>query len=91
MDVVGAGRVGVLQFGQLRGVLAAQGAFDPAEPLDLLAQFVDDQIVPFEVAGKRSAKLIRGAQLQVYEGAGHGITDTEKERLCRDLLDVVLN
>ncbi|MET8249221.1 alpha/beta hydrolase [Streptomyces sp. NPDC005202] len=49
----------------------------------------DDQIVPFEVGGKRSAQMIQGAQLKVYEGAAHGITDTEKERLSRDLLDFV--
>ena len=31
----------------------------------------DDQIVPFEVGGKRSAELIDGAVLKVYEGSGH--------------------
>ena len=28
----------------------------------------DDQIVPFEVGGKRSAELVAGAELKVYEG-----------------------
>ena len=49
----------------------------------------DDQVVPFEVGGKASADLIDGAELKVYEGAPHGITDTHKERLGRDLLEFV--
>lgn len=46
----------------------------------------DDQIVPFEVGGKRSAELIADAQLLVYPGAGHALPDTEKQRLSEDLL-----
>ena len=46
----------------------------------------DDQIVPFEVGGKRSAELIAGAELTVYEGAAHALPDTERERLHADLL-----
>lgn len=49
----------------------------------------DDQIVPFEVGGKRSAALIDGARLLVYEGAPHGLPDTHKERLSQDILDFV--
>lgn len=49
----------------------------------------DDQIVPFEVGGARSAELIAGAQLKVYEGAGHALPDTEKQRLSEDLLAFV--
>lgn len=49
----------------------------------------DDQIVPFEVGGKRSAAMVKGAQLKVYEGSAHGITDTEKDRLSQDLLDFI--
>lgn len=47
----------------------------------------DDQVVPFEVGGKRSAERIPKAELKVYEGAPHGITDTHKDRLNRDLLE----
>ncbi|MEU4420158.1 alpha/beta hydrolase [Actinoplanes sp. NPDC024001] len=47
----------------------------------------DDQVVPFEVGGKASAERIKGARLIVYPGAPHGITDTHKEQLGRDLLD----
>jgi non-heme chloroperoxidase len=36
----------------------------------------DDQIVPFPASGERSARLIRRAELTVYAGAPHGITDT---------------
>ncbi|MDH2413903.1 alpha/beta hydrolase [Nocardioides sp. CER19] len=46
----------------------------------------DDQIVPFEVGGKRSAELVRGAVLTVYEGSGHALPDTDRDRLHADLL-----
>ncbi len=49
----------------------------------------DDQIVPFAVGGARSAALIDGARLLVYEGAPHGLPDTHKERLSQDILDFV--
>ncbi len=46
----------------------------------------DDQVVPFSVGGEASAALIDGAELKVYPGAPHGITDTHKEQLGTDLL-----
>jgi non-heme chloroperoxidase len=46
----------------------------------------DDQVVPFEVGGKASAALIEGAELVVYAGAPHGVTDTHKDQLSADLL-----
>lgn len=46
----------------------------------------DDQIVPFEVGGKRSADVIAGATLTVYEGGAHGLPDTDRDRLHADLL-----
>jgi non-heme chloroperoxidase len=49
----------------------------------------DDQVVPFEVGGKASAGMIAGADLEVYAGAPHGITDTHKERLGDDLLEFI--
>jgi non-heme chloroperoxidase len=49
----------------------------------------DDQIVPIDLSGKASAALIRNAELIVYPGAPHGITDTHKDRLNQDLLDFV--
>jgi non-heme chloroperoxidase len=49
----------------------------------------DDQVVPFAVRGQASAALIEGARLISYPGAPHGITDTHKEQLGRDLLAFV--
>jgi non-heme chloroperoxidase len=46
----------------------------------------DDQIVPIVASAKKSAKLIKGAQLKVYEGAPHGLTSTMKDRFHDDLL-----
>jgi non-heme chloroperoxidase len=46
----------------------------------------DDQIVPIDAAGKASAKLLRRAELIVYPGAPHGLTDTHKDKLNADLL-----
>ncbi|MCZ7420047.1 alpha/beta hydrolase [Verrucosispora sp. WMMA2121] len=46
----------------------------------------DDQVVPFDVGGKASAALVKDAELIVYAGAPHGITDTHKEQLGQDLL-----
>jgi non-heme chloroperoxidase len=49
----------------------------------------DDQIVPFGVGGKRSAELITGAVLTVYEGSGHALPDTDRDRLHADLLEFI--
>jgi non-heme chloroperoxidase len=46
----------------------------------------DDRIVPIDAAGRASAKLVRNANLIVYPGAPHGITDTHKAQLNADLL-----
>lgn len=47
----------------------------------------DDQIVPLDISGKASAAQIKGAELIVYPGAPHGLTDTHKDRFNQDLLD----
>jgi non-heme chloroperoxidase len=49
----------------------------------------DDQIVPVEVGGKRSAALIEGAILHVYEGSSHALPDTDRDRLHADLLEFI--
>src|SRR5690606_10537118 len=49
----------------------------------------DDQIVPLDISGKASAGRIKGAQLIVYPGAPHGLTDTHKDRFNQDLLDFI--
>lgn len=46
----------------------------------------DDQIVPIDAAGRASAKLVKGARLEVYSGAPHGLTNTHADRLNKDLL-----
>jgi non-heme chloroperoxidase len=46
----------------------------------------DDQIVPIAAAGLKSAKIVRDAELHVYEGAPHGLPTTHKDRLNADLL-----
>jgi non-heme chloroperoxidase len=49
----------------------------------------NDQIVPLEVAGLRSAQLIDGAVLKVYQGRPHGLPDTDRDRLHADLLEFI--
>jgi len=46
----------------------------------------DDQIVPIVAAGLKSAKIVKGATLKIYEGAPHGMCTTLKDRVNADLL-----
>jgi non-heme chloroperoxidase len=46
----------------------------------------DDQVVPVDVGGRASAKIVKHATLKFYPGAPHGLTDTHKEQLNADLL-----
>ena len=46
----------------------------------------DDQIVPITVGGLRSSKMIKGATLEVYKGAPHGLMTTHKQQFNSDLL-----
>jgi non-heme chloroperoxidase len=46
----------------------------------------DDQIVPINVGGLRSSKMIKGATLTVYKGAPHGLMTTHKDQFNTDLL-----
>jgi non-heme chloroperoxidase len=45
-----------------------------------------DVSAPLEVTGRPTASLIRGARLEVYGGAPHGLFVSHMERLTRDLL-----
>jgi non-heme chloroperoxidase len=49
----------------------------------------DDQVVPIDATGRRSARIIPDATLKVYEGGSHGIAlvPGDKEKFNRDLLD----
>ena len=47
----------------------------------------DDQIVPINDSGKKSAKLIKGAKAIFHPGLPHGLTATHADRVNADLLD----
>ena len=47
----------------------------------------DEQIVPIGASALLSAKIVKDATLKIYEGAGHGLTITLKDRLNADLLE----
>jgi non-heme chloroperoxidase len=49
----------------------------------------DDQIVPIAAAGLLSAKLVKGARLEIVKGAPHGMCTTEKDRVNAELLSFV--
>jgi non-heme chloroperoxidase len=49
----------------------------------------DDQIVPIDAAARQSVKLVKSAELKVYEGAPHGLTSTLKDRVNADLFDFI--
>ncbi|MEN8643042.1 alpha/beta fold hydrolase [Pseudomonas sichuanensis] len=49
----------------------------------------DDQIVPFENAGVRSAQLLRNGELKLYQGYPHGMPTTHAETINADLLAFV--
>jgi non-heme chloroperoxidase len=46
----------------------------------------DDQIVPINISGLRTAKMIKDATLKVYKGAPHGLMNTNREQFNADLL-----
>ncbi len=46
----------------------------------------DDQIVPIGDSALLSSKIVKGARLQIYPGAPHGLTFTHKEQFNADLL-----
>ncbi len=47
----------------------------------------DDQIVPIGASAMLSSKLIKGAELKIYEGGPHGLPSTMKDKLNGDLLE----
>jgi non-heme chloroperoxidase len=50
----------------------------------------DDQIVPIVASALASSKLVKNSTLKIYEGGDHGLTDTHKDQLNRDLLAFLL-
>jgi non-heme chloroperoxidase len=49
----------------------------------------DDQIVPIDDAGRKSAKLVKNSELKVYKGAPHGMCSTHKDQVNEDLLKFI--
>jgi non-heme chloroperoxidase len=49
----------------------------------------DDQIVPIGASALLSSRLVKNAELKIYQGAPHGLCTTEKDRVNADLLDFV--
>ena len=52
----------------------------------LIIHGTDDQVVPIEVGGRTSAKLIPHAKFIEYHDAPHGLTDTHRDKVNADLL-----
>ncbi len=50
-----------------------------------------DASAPLELTGRRTAQLIPGSRLEVYEGAPHGLFVTHLDRVNADLLAFVRN
>ena len=46
----------------------------------------DDQIVPIGASALSTVKIVKHAELKVYEGAPHGLTQTHHDRFNADLL-----
>ncbi|MDR3647133.1 MAG: alpha/beta hydrolase [Candidatus Babeliales bacterium] len=55
----------------------------------LIIQGDDDQIVPINISGLISAKLIKNAELKIYQGAPHGLCSTLKDKVNADLLEFI--
>lgn len=49
----------------------------------------DDQVVPFEISGKKSAELLQNCVLKSYPGFPHGMPTTEAETINKDLLEFI--
>lgn len=55
----------------------------------LIVQGTADVSAPIDLTGRATARLIRGSELKVYDGAPHGLFLTHVERLNADLLRFV--
>jgi non-heme chloroperoxidase len=49
----------------------------------------DDQVVPINISGRKTAKLVKGAQAIFYPNAPHGITESHQGQLDADILAFV--
>ena len=46
----------------------------------------DDQLVPVNVAGRMTAKIVKNATLKIYPGGAHGMCTTDADKVNADLL-----
>lgn len=46
----------------------------------------DDQIVPIDASGRLSAEIVENATLKIFEGAPHGLAETEPEKFNAEVL-----
>ena len=49
----------------------------------------DDQIVPIEDSALISSKILKNAQLKIYQGAPHGLCSTHKDQVNQDILNFI--
>ncbi len=86
----------IAAFASPKGTLDCIAAFGKTDFRDDLAKFDvptliihgdSDQVVPFEVSGKRSHEAISGSELELIEGGPHGINATHAAQFNRALLD----
>lgn len=75
---------------ELYDALTATDFRDEVRRIDvptLIVQGTKDASVPIEISGHKTARLIEGSRLVVYEDAPHGLPLTHAARLNRELLD----
>ncbi len=86
----------IAAFASPKGTLDCITAFGKTDFRDDLSKFDvptlvihgdSDQVVPFEVSGKRSHEAIADSSLELIEGGPHGINATHAEQFNRALLD----
>ena len=52
----------------------------------LLVHGDDDQIVPIAASALKTARIVEGAELMIYEGSSHGLAQIEADRFNKDVL-----
>lgn len=86
--------------GGLKGQLDSIRAFSESDFHSDLAKFDkptlvlhgdDDQIVPIDASALETAKIVQNAELKIYPGADHGLTQTHQDRFNADLLTFIRN
>ncbi|WP_341632745.1 alpha/beta fold hydrolase [Sphingomonas agri] len=80
----------------LRPTLAAASAFASTDFRPDIQSFdgvptliihgTSDKTVPIDATGRVMAKRVPGSKLIEYDGSAHGLFETDKERLCDDLV-----